>query len=69
MSNTQIKQMYLQQLELTKNLKTEENCLKVLEIGRNIISENKESECITGTYVNMAVAKRVLFALLHKKVN
>lgn len=67
MSDTQIKKMYLQQLELTKNLNTEENCLKVLEIGRNIISENKESECLTGTYVNMAVAKRVLFALLHKK--
>lgn len=65
-SDVQLKYLYLQQLELTQALKDEEKCLKVLEIGERIILANQESECITGTYVNMALAKRILYRLSHK---
>lgn len=63
-----IKQMYIEQLELTKELKDEEICYTVLRIGEEIIVNNQDSVCMTGTYVNMAVAKRVLY-YLHQNIN
>lgn len=65
LSDSQLKQLYFKQLELTKDLNDEAKCFKVLEIASNIISQKMESECLTGTYVNMAIAKRVLFVLHH----
>lgn len=58
-----IMHMYLEQLELTKGLENEETCYDILRIGEEIILNNLDSICITGTYVNMAVAKRTLFYL------
>ncbi|WP_338020637.1 hypothetical protein [Clostridium botulinum] len=60
--------MYLEQLELTKGLKDENICYEVIKIGEQIITNNQESVCLTGTYVNMAVAKRVLY-FLHQNIS
>ncbi|GAA0079165.1 hypothetical protein UT300005_35440 [Clostridium sp. CTA-5] len=60
-----IEELYLKQLKLAKGPKDEKNCYVILEIGERIISNNTRSVCITGTYVNMALAKRVLYYLNH----
>lgn len=67
LSEQEIKELYLRQLELTNGLKDEKNCYAILEIGEQIISNDTISICITGTYVNMALAKRVLYYLNHNK--
>lgn len=65
LSEQRIEELYLKQLELAKGLKEEKNCYVILEIGEQIISNNTVCVCITGTYVNMALAKRVLYYLNH----
>lgn len=67
LSEQSIEELYLKQLELTNGLKYEKNCYAIIEIGEQIISNNTSSVCITGTYVNMALAKRVLYYLKHNK--
>lgn len=62
-SQAEIKEMYLKQFELSKKLDKEEPCAEILAIGEKIIKSKVESDCITGTYVNMAVAKFSLFYL------
>lgn len=62
-SQAEIKEMYLKQFELSKKLDKEESCAEILAIGEKIIKSKVESDCITGTYVNMAVAKFSLFYL------
>lgn len=69
LSETTIEQLYLEQLELTKGLKDEKICYDVIRIGEQIISNKQDSVCLTGTYVNMAVAKRVLYFLHHNIIN
>lgn len=68
LSEENIKKMYLEQLELTKNLRNEDICNTVLSIGQQIIANNWDSVCLTGTYVNMAVAKRMLY-YLHQNID
>ena len=65
LSKKEIEELYLKQLELTKGLKGEKNCHAILEIGERIVSNNSSCVCITGTYVNMALAKRVLYYMNH----
>lgn len=52
--------LYLEQFELTKGLNEANKCHKILDIGKRIIEHQQNSICATGTYVNMALAKRVL---------
>lgn len=61
MSIEELENLYMEQYYLTKGLKEEDACNKILELGERILSSNFESPCITGTYVNMAVAKRILY--------
>ncbi|TDT71506.1 tetratricopeptide repeat protein [Hypnocyclicus thermotrophus] len=65
LSEQNVEELYLKQLELTRGLKNEKNCHTILEIGKRIVSKNSRHACITGTYVNMALAKRVLYCLNH----
>jgi tetratricopeptide (TPR) repeat protein len=67
LSEQRIEELYHKQLGLTNGLKDEKNCYDILEIGEQIISNNRISVCITGTYVNMALAKRVLYYLNNNK--
>lgn len=69
LSETIIEQLYLEQLELTKGLQDEKICYDVIRIGEQIISNKQDSVCLTGTYVNMAVAKRVLYFLHHNIID
>ncbi len=65
LSEKEVEELYLKQLELTNGLKDEKKCQVILEIGERIISNDTICVCITGTYVNMALAKRVLYHLNH----
>ena len=67
MSEEEIQALYLEQFELTKGLNDVNRCQKILDIGKRIIEHQQNSICATGTYVNMAVAKRVLYLLNHKR--
>lgn len=66
LSVEEIETLYLQQLQLAHKLNDEESCYRVLEMGEKILSAGIENRCITGTYVNMALAKRILY---YKKNN
>ena len=66
MNKETVESLYLQQLQLAKGLKDEESCYRILKLGEKILSLGVESRCITGTYVNMTLAKRVLY---YKKNN
>ena len=68
MSEKEIQALYLQQFELAKGLNEANKCHKILDIGKRIIEHQKNSICATGTYVNMALAKRVLFLLNHNQL-
>lgn len=61
MSKEELEKLYITQYQLTKGVKEEAVCKKILELGKKILSSTVESPCITGTYVNMAVAKRILY--------
>lgn len=65
LTEKEIEKLYLEQFDLTNGLKDEKKCHAILEIGEKIISNDIRSACITGTYVNMALAKRVLYYLNH----
>lgn len=66
-SQSEIRAMYMKQLELTKKLNKVEICIEVLNIGEKIINSKVKDECITGTYVNMAVAEFTLFYLRNNR--
>lgn len=61
MSKEELENLYMEQFQLTKDAKEEATCDKILELGEKILSSDVESPCRTGTYVNMAVAKRSLY--------
>lgn len=61
LSDEEIEKLYLEQFELAKELNDVDRCHKILHIGERIISSKRDGKCITGTYVNMALAKRVLY--------
>ena len=63
MSEEEIQALYLEQFELTKGLNEANKCHKILDIGKRIIEHQQNSICATETYVNMALAKRVLYLL------
>ena len=67
MSEEEIQALYLEQFELTKGLNDVNKCHKVLDIGKRIIEHQQKSKCATGTYVNMALAKRILYLLNHNQ--
>lgn len=69
MSEEEIHALYLEQFELTKGLKEENKCHKILDLGKRIIEHQQNSKCATGTYVNMALAKRVLYLLNHNELD
>ena len=68
MSEEKIQALYLEQFELTKGLNEANKCYKILDIGKRIIEHQQNSICATGTYVNMALAKRVLYLLNHNQL-
>lgn len=61
--DTNIENLYLQQLEHTKKLDNLEQCNKIIEIGKTILEHGKGEIFITGTYTNMALAHRVIYYL------
>lgn len=67
LSEEEIRKLYLRQLDLATGLSDMDNCHTILNIGEQIISNQRDSICATGTYVNMALAKRVLYFLNHNK--
>lgn len=69
MSEEEIQALYLEQFELTKGLNEANKCHKILDIGKRIIEHQQNSICATGTYVNMALAKRVLYLLNHNQLD
>lgn len=69
MSEEEIQALYLEQFELTKGLNEANKCHKILDIGKRIIELQQNSICATGTYVNMALAKRVLYLLNHNQID
>ena len=69
MSEEEIQALYLQQFELAKGLNEANKCHKILDIGKRIIEHQQNSICATVTYVNMALAKRVLFLLNHNQLD
>ena len=69
MSEEEIQALYLEQFELTKGLNEANKCYKILDIGKRIIEHQQNSICATGTYVNMALAKRVLYLLNHNQLD
>ena len=69
MSEEEIQALYLEQFELTKGLNEANKCHKILDIGKRIIEHQQNSICATGTYVNMALAKRVLYLLNHNQID
>ena len=69
MSEEEIQALYLEQFELTKGLNEANKCHKILDLGKRIIEHQQNSICATGTYVNMALAKRVLYLLNHNELD
>lgn len=69
MSEGEIQALYLEQFELTKGLNEVNKCHKILDLGKRIIEHQQNSKCATGTYVNMAFAKRVLYLLNHNELD
>ena len=69
MSEEEIQALYLEQFELTKGLNEVNKCHKILDLGKRIIEHQQNSKCATGTYVNMALAKRVLYLLNHNELD
>ena len=69
MSEEEIQALYLEQFELTKGLNEANKCHKILDIGKRIIEHQQNRICATGTYVNMALAKRVLYLLNHNQLD
>ena len=69
MSEEEIQALYLEQFELTKGLNEANKCHKILDIGKRIIEHQQNSICATATYVNMALAKRVLYLLNHNQLD
>lgn len=69
MSEEEIQALYLEQFELTKGLNEANKCHKILDIGKRIIEHQQNSICATGTYVNMALAKRVLYLLNYNQLD
>ena len=69
MSEEEIQALYLEQFELTKGLNEANKCHKILDIGKRIIEHQQNSICATGTHVNMALAKRVLYLLNHNQID
>ena len=69
MSEEEIQALYLEQFELTKGLNEVNKCHKILDLGKRIIKHQQNSKCATGTYVNMALAKRVLYLLNHNQLD
>ncbi len=67
MSEEEIQALYLEQFELTKGLNDVNKRHKVLDIGKRIIEHQQKSKCATGTYVNMALSKRILYLLNHNQ--
>ena len=65
MYGKQIQILYLKQFELAKGINDVNKCHEIVDIGKRIIKYQQKSKCVTGTYVNMALAKRVLYLLNH----
>ena len=63
LSKEDIYLMYRKQLKLANHLTNKENCMEVLRLGRTIIDNDANYIWATGTYVNMSLAKRVLYYL------
>lgn len=68
-SEEEIQALYLEQFKLTQGLNDVNKCHKILDIGKRIIEQQQNSICATGTYVNMALAKRVLYLSSHNELD
>ncbi|MDU4853614.1 MAG: SEC-C metal-binding domain-containing protein [Clostridioides difficile] len=63
LSKEKVYSIYLQQMALTDGLKEKRKCIDILKLGEEIIKNDRNYPWATGTYVNMALAKRVLYII------